>query len=72
MDDQPLQILDGQLTIFDEPATREPITLGSGDLWAGARAGRPGARGPLPERAGSGGSGSDAIVFAGREEDGVW
>jgi hypothetical protein len=57
MDDQPLQILDGQLTIFDELATSEPITLESGDLWAGAKADRPGARAPLaggPGRAGQG------------------
>jgi hypothetical protein len=65
MDERPLQILAGQLTIFDELDTREPITLESGDLWTGARADRSGARAPFAGRAGSGGSGSEAIAFAG-------
>ena len=72
MFDQPLQILDGQLTIFDELATHEPITREAGDLSAGARADRPGARAPFAGPSGSGGSGSDAIFFAGREEGRVW
>jgi hypothetical protein len=72
MFDQPLQILDGQLTIFDELAMREPIALESGDLWAGARDDRPGARGSFAGRSGSDVSGSDAIAFAGCEDGRVW
>jgi hypothetical protein len=72
MDDQPLQIFAGQLTIFDELATREPIAVETGDLWARARDDRPGARAPFAGRSGSGGSGSDATFFAGREEGRVW
>jgi hypothetical protein len=70
MDDHQHQILDAQLTIFDELATHEPIALESGDLWARARDDRPGARAPLAGRSGSDGSGSDAIFFAGSERGG--
>jgi hypothetical protein len=72
MDDHRHQILDGQLTIVDELATREAIALEFGDLWAGAKDDRPGARAPLPGRPGSDVSGSHAIAFAGREEGRVW
>jgi hypothetical protein len=57
MDERPLQILAGQLTIFDELDTREPITLESCDLCTGARVDRSGARARSlggPGRAGQG------------------
>jgi hypothetical protein len=68
MDDHQHQILDGQLTIFDELAAREPKALETGDLWAGARDDRPGARGLFAGRSGSRVSGSDAIALAGCKE----